>query len=78
MMQEQSLRQKYQQLTRAKANAVRAGQTTLKLDAKLDRVKLLMKSTVTKAPEAIPTESKYRNYKGVNKRPMQGGSVTPK
>jgi len=77
-MQELSLRQQYQRLTRAKANAVRAGQATPKLDAKLERVRLLMKSTAKRVPVMTTSESRYQNYKGVNKRPMQGGSVTPK
>ena len=77
-MQELSLRQQYQRLTRAKANAVRAGQATPKLDAKLERVRLLMKSTAKRAAPMAPSESRYQNYKGVNKRPMQGGLVTPK
>lgn len=77
-MQELSLRQQYQRLTRAKANAVRAGQATPKLDTKLERVRLLMKSKAKRVPVMTPSESRYQNYKGVNERPMQGGSVTPK
>ena len=77
-MQEQSLRQQYQKLTRAKANAVRSGQPTPQLDAKIEHIRLLMNCTVKRVPDPRPSESKYRNYKGVSKQPMQGGSVTPK
>lgn len=77
-MQEQSLRQQYQKLTQAKANAVRAGQSTQKLDAKIERIKLLMNSTVKRVPECRPSASKFQNYNGVSKWPMQGGSFTPK
>lgn len=76
--QELSLKQQYQRLTQAKAQAVRNGQTTPKLDKKIEKVKTLMGSTVQKAPAAKPSASKFMNFKGVNKLPMQGGTFTPK
>ena len=73
-----SQKQQYQRLTQAKAQALRNGQETPKLDRKIEKLRTLMGSAVQKSPPAKPSASKYANYKGVNKRPMQGGSVTPK
>ena len=36
-----------------------------------------MGSTVQKVPAAKPSASKFVDYKGVNKLPMQGGACTP-
>ena len=76
--QELSLKQQYQRLTQAKAQATRNGQPTPKLDKKIEKMKAMMDSTVQKVPAAKPTASKFVDYKGVNKLPMQGGACTPK
>ena len=56
--QELSLRQQYQRLTQAKAQATRNGQPTPKLDKKIEKLKALMGSTIrTKAAEK-PSPSK--------------------
>jgi len=41
-------------------------------------MKAMMGSTVQKVPAAKPSASKFVDYKGVNKLPMQGGAFTPK
>ena len=41
-------------------------------------MKAMMGSTVQKVPAVKPTASKFVDYKGVNKLPMQGGACTPK
>lgn len=76
--QELSLKQQYQRLTQAKAQATRNGQPTPKLDKKIEKMKAMMGSTVQKVPAAKPSASKFVDYKGVNKLPMQGGACTPK
>ena len=64
--QELSLRQQYQRLTQAKAQATRNGQPTPKLDKKIEKLRTLMGSTIqTKAVEK-PSPSKYTGYKNVN------------
>mgnify|MGYP006912776293 CR=1 FL=1 len=68
----------YQRLTQAKAQATRNGQPTPKLDKKIEKMKAMMGSTVQKVPAAKPSASKFVDYKGVNKLPMQGGACTPK
>ena len=75
--QELSLKQQYQRLTQAKAQATRNGQPTPKLDKKIEKMKAMMGSTVQKVA-AKPSVSKFVDYKGVNKLPMQGGAFTPK
>ena len=70
--QELSLKQQYQRLTMAKAQATRNGQPTPKLDKKIEKMKAMMH------PCSPPTASKFVDYKGVNKLPMQGGACTPK
>ena len=69
--QELSLKQQYQRLTQAKAQATRNGQPTPKLDKKIEKMKAMMGSTVQKVPAAKPSASKFVDYKGVNKLPMQ-------
>jgi hypothetical protein len=76
--QELSLKQQYQRLTQAKAQATRNGQPTPKLDKKIEKMKAMMGSTVQKVPAAKPSAGKFVDYKGVNKLPMQGGACTPK
>ena len=76
--QELSLKQQYQRLTMAKAQATRNGQPTPKLDKKIEKMKAMMGSTAQKVPAVKPTASKFVDYKGVNKLPMQGGACTPK
>ena len=81
--QELSLKQQYQRLTQAKAQATRNGQPTPKLDKKIEnkkieKMKAMMGSTVQKVPAAKPSANKFVDYKGVNKLPMQGGAFTPK
>ena len=76
--QELSLKQQYQRLTQAKAQATRNGQPTPKLDKKIEKMNAMMGSTVQKVPAVKPTASKFVDYKGVNKLPMQGGACTPK
>ena len=49
-----------------------------KLDKKIEKMKAMMGSTVQKVPAVKPTASKFVDYKGVNKLPMQGGACTPK
>ena len=49
-----------------------------KLDKKIEKMKAMMGSTVQKVPAAKPSASKFVDYKGVNKLPMQGGACTPK
>ena len=46
--QELSLKQQYQRLTQAKAQATRNGQPTPKLDKKIEKMKAMMGSTVQK------------------------------
>lgn len=75
--QEMSLKQQYQRLTMAKAQATRNGQPTPKLDKKIEKMKAMMGSTVQKVPAAKPSAGKFVDYKGVNKLPMQGGACTP-
>ena len=76
--QELSLRQQYQRLTQAKAQATRNGQPTPKLDKKIEKLRTLMGSTIqTKAVEK-PSPSKYTVYKNVKPKPVQGGGCTPK
>lgn len=53
-------------------------QDTPKLDKKIEKMKAMMGSTVQKVPAAKPSASKFVDYKGVNKLPMQGGACTPK
>ena len=76
--QEMSLKQQYQRLTMAKAQATRNGQPTHKLDKKIEQMKAMMGSTVQKVTAAKPSAGKFVDYKGVNKLPMQGGACTPK
>ena len=45
---------------------------------KIEKMKAMMGSTVQKVPAAKPSASKFVDYKGVNKLPMQGGACTPK
>ena len=52
--QELSLKQQYQRLTQAKAQATRNGQPTPKLDKKIEKMKAMMGSTVQKVPAAKP------------------------
>ena len=59
-----TLKQQYQRLTQAKAQATRNGQPTPKLDKKIEKMKAMMGSTIQKVPAA--------------KLPMQGGAFTPK
>ena len=51
---------------------------TPKLDKKIEKMKAMMGSTIQKVPAAKPSASKFVDYKGVNKLPMQGGACTPK
>lgn len=76
--QQLSQKQQYQRLMQAKAQATRAGQPTPKLDAKIEKLKTLMGSTIQKVPVGKPSPSRYTVYKGVNKMPVQGGTCTPK
>ncbi len=76
--QQLSQKQQYQRLMQAKAQATRAGQPTPKLDAKIEKLKTLMGSTIQKVPVGKPSPSRYTVYKGVNKMPVQGGACTPK
>lgn len=57
--QELSLKQQYQRLTQAKAQATRNGQPTPKLDKKIEKMKAMMGSTVQKVPAAnqLPASS---------------------
>jgi type I restriction enzyme, S subunit len=48
------------------------------VDKKIEKMKAMMGSTVQKVPAVKPTASKFVDYKGVNKLPMQGGACTPK
>ena len=50
--QELSLKQQYQRLTMAKAQATRNGQPTPKLDKKIEKMKAMMGSTIQKVPAA--------------------------
>lgn len=75
---ELSLKQQYQRLTRAKAQALRAGQSTPKLDVKIEKIRVLMNSTIEKRPGTKPSASKYTYYKRISKAPMRGGSFSPK
>lgn len=59
----------------AKAQATRNRQPTPKLDKKIEKMKAMMGSTVQKVPAAKPSASKFVDYKGVNKLPMQGGCL---
>ena len=52
--------------------------STPKLDAKIEKLKGEMQSTLKLAPASTPSDSKFTNYKKVSKSPMQGGSFTPK
>ena len=61
--QELSLKQQYQRLTQAKAQATRNGQPTPKLDKKIEKMKAMMGSTVQKVPAAKPSASKFVDYK---------------
>ena len=54
--QELSLKQQYQRLTQAKAQATRNGQPTPKLDKKIEKMKAMMGSTVQKVPAAKPCQ----------------------
>ena len=78
MKQPLSDKQKLQKLTQARAQAKRAGQPTLKLDAKIEKLRTMMGSVNQKGTEAKPSPSKYYTYKGVSKKPVQGGACTPK
>lgn len=73
-----SLKQQYQQLTQARARAIRSGLPTPKLDVKIEKVRAMMGSTIQRKPAASPSAGPYTGYKGVSKLPMQGGSFTPK
>ena len=64
--QELSLKQQYQRLTQAKAQATRNGQPTPKLDKKIEKMKAMMGSTVQKVPAVKPTASKFVDCKGVS------------
>ena len=57
--QELSLKQQYQRLTQAKAQATRNGQPTPKLDKKIEKMKAMMGSTVQKVPAAKPSANKF-------------------
>ena len=69
--QELSLKQQYQRLTQAKAQATRNGQPTPKLDKKIEKMKAMMGSTVQKVPAAKPSANKFVDYKGVNSCPCR-------
>ena len=62
--QELSLKQQYQRLTQAKAQATRNGQPTPKLDKKIEKMKAMMGSIVQKVPAAKPSANKFVDYKG--------------
>lgn len=74
----ESLKKQYQRLTQNRARARASGQPTPKLDAKIEKLKTLMNSTISPAKPAKPSPSKFTNYKGVNKLPLQGGKVSPR
>lgn len=76
--QQLSQKQQYQRLMQAKAQAKRAGQATPKLDAKIEKLKTLMGSTIQKKAPNKPSPGKCTVYKGVNPFPVQGGACTPK
>lgn len=78
MKQPLSDKQKLQKLTQARAQAKRAGQPTLKLDVKIEKLRTMMGSVIQKGTAAKPSPSKYYPYKGVSKKPVQGGACTPK
>lgn len=78
MKQQLSDKQKLQKLTQARARAKRAGQQTPKLDAKIEKLRTMMGSVVQKGTAAKPSPSKYYPYKGVSKKPVQGGACSPK
>ena len=78
MKQPLSDKQKLQKLTQARAQAKRAGQPTLKRDAKIEKLRTRMGSVIQKGTAAKPSPSKYYPYKGVSKKPVQGGACTPK
>ena len=73
-----SLKQQLAILTQKRAMAKRNGQPTPKLDAKIEKLKGEMQSTLKLAPAPTPSEGKFTHYKKVRKAPMQGGSFTPK
>lgn len=78
MKQPLSDKQKLQKLTQARAQAKRAGQSTLKLDAKIEKLRTMMGSVIQKGTAAKPSPSKFYPYKGVSKKPVRGGACTPK
>lgn len=78
MAQELSLKQQYQKLTQARARALRAGQSTQKLDARIQRIQALMGSVVQRQPKPKSSPSKYRLYTEAGKLPVQGGSCSSK
>ena len=73
----ESTKQAYNRLTKARADAVRLGHSTEKLDRKIAFLKAALGvQPVNK--EARPSGSRYVNYDSVTKHPMQGGRVSPK
>ena len=78
MESQNNLSLKQQILTQKRARAKRNGQPTPKLDAKIQKLKGEMQSTLKLAPASTPSDSKFTNFKKVSKSPMQGGAFTPK
>lgn len=76
--QQLSDKQKLQKLTQARARAQRTGQATPRLDEKIERLRAQMASVAKRVPAAKPSPSKYYLFRGVNKKPIQGGICTPK
>ncbi|MDD3228247.1 MAG: hypothetical protein PHE09_03420 [Oscillospiraceae bacterium] len=72
------MKKQREHIMQAKTRAVRSGQPTPKLDKKLEKVNAGMNSIVQPVRPAIPSASKYRTYKDAEKRPVQGGKVSPK
>lgn len=71
----ESKRQALQRLSRARAQAKRAGSSTARLD---EKIRYLQSMTDVATPCGKPSGSKFRNYQKVSKRPMRGGLMTPK
>lgn len=75
----ESLKQCKDRLCRARAQAIRAGQSHQKLDRKIEYVNsmLSINSTLTISTNSKPSPSKYASHAKRFTRPVQGGKVSP-
>lgn len=73
-----SLGAEYRRLLGARTLARKAGQNTKKLDRKIDRLLPLVSDLDLSMGQPRPRGTKYLTTKESEKRPVQGGRVSPR